>query len=57
MLRYGEELRGLSCKTKGHIEDKEHPGMGSLCWNTLNLCCRQLTKRVPETSKGCPWGG
>jgi hypothetical protein len=54
MVRYDEKLRGLSHKTKGHIEVKEHPGMGSLCSSTLDLCCRQLTKRVPKTSKGCP---
>jgi len=31
MLKYDEELRGPSCRTKGHIEVKEHLGMGSLC--------------------------
>jgi hypothetical protein len=54
MLRYDEELRGLNYRTKGHIEVKKHPGMGSLCCNTLDLCCRQLIERVLETSKGCP---
>jgi hypothetical protein len=39
MLRYDEKLRGLSRKAKGHIEVKEHLGMGSLCCNTLDLCC------------------
>jgi hypothetical protein len=52
MLRDDEELRGLSCRTRGHIEVKEHSGMGSLCCNTLDPCCRQLLERVPETSKG-----
>ncbi len=49
-----EELRGLSYRTKGHIEVKEHPGMGSLCCNTLYPCSRQLPEQVLETSKGCP---
>jgi hypothetical protein len=40
MLRYDEKLRGLSCRTKGHIKIKEHMGMGSLCCSTLNLCSR-----------------
>jgi hypothetical protein len=31
--------------------------MESLCCSTLDLCCRQLTERVPETSKGCPYVG
>jgi hypothetical protein len=42
MLRYDEELSCPSCITKGHIEIKEHLGMGSLCCSTLDLCCRQL---------------
>jgi hypothetical protein len=53
MLKYDEELKGLNRRIKGHIEVKEHSGMGSLCCSTLDLCCRQLTERVPETSKGC----
>ncbi len=57
MLRYDEELRSPSRRTKGHIEIKEHPGMGSLCYSTLDLCCRQLIERMPKTSKGCPQGG
>jgi hypothetical protein len=40
MLKCDEKLRGPSCRTKGHIEVKEHPGIGSLCWSTLDLCCR-----------------
>ncbi len=40
MLRYDEELKGSSHRTKGPIEVKEHPGMGSLCCSTLDLCCR-----------------
>ncbi len=35
MLRNDEKLRGSSRRTKGHIEDKEHVGMGSLCCRTL----------------------
>jgi hypothetical protein len=57
MLRYDEELRGLSHKTKGHIEVKEHPRTRSLCCSTLNLSCRHLIERMPKTSKGCPQGG
>jgi hypothetical protein len=48
MLRYDERLRGLSYRTKGHIEVKKHLGMGSLCCNTLDPCCRQLIERVLE---------
>ncbi len=44
MPRNDEELRGPNYRTKGHIEDKEHLGMGSLCCNTFDPCCRQLTK-------------
>ncbi len=40
MPRNDEELRGLSRIIKGHIKDKEHLGIGSLCCNTLDLCCR-----------------
>ncbi len=42
MQRYDEELKGPSRKTKGHIEVKEHPRMGSLCCSTLDLCRKQL---------------
>jgi hypothetical protein len=42
MPKNDEELKGLNRRTKGHIKDKEHLGMGSLCCNTLDLCCRQL---------------
>ncbi len=35
MLKNDEELKGLSCRNKGHIEDKEHLRMGSLCCRTL----------------------
>jgi hypothetical protein len=35
MPRKDEELKGPSRRTKGHIEDKEHLGMGSLCCRTL----------------------
>jgi hypothetical protein len=44
MPKNDEELKGQSYITKGHIEDKEHLGKGSLCCNTLDLCCRQLTE-------------
>jgi len=54
MLRDDEELRGLSYRTKGHIEVKEHLKMRSLCYSTLDPCCRQLPELVLETSKGCP---
>jgi hypothetical protein len=54
MLKDDEELRGPSYKTKGHIEVKEHLGMGSLCYSTLDPCSKQLQELVPETSKGCP---
>jgi hypothetical protein len=37
LSRNDEELRGPSCRTKGHIEDKEHLGMGSLCCRTLEF--------------------
>ncbi len=56
MLRDDEELRGPSCRTKGHIEVKKHTGMRSLCCSTLNLFCRQLPKQVPKTSKGLSVG-
>ncbi len=51
--RNDEEQRGPSCRNQkgGHIENKEHLGMGSLCWSTLDLYCGQLTERVPETSR------
>jgi hypothetical protein len=39
MPRNDEELKGSSYRTKGHIENKEHLGMGSLCCNNLDLCC------------------
>jgi hypothetical protein len=42
MLRNDEKLKGPSRRTKGHLEDKEHLGMGSLCCNTLHLYCRQF---------------
>jgi hypothetical protein len=42
MPRNDEELRGPSHRSEGHIEDNEHLGMGSLCCNTLYLCCRLL---------------
>jgi hypothetical protein len=42
MPRNDEKMRGPSCKTKGHIEDKEHLGMGSLCCSNLDLCFGQL---------------
>jgi len=54
MLRYDEELKGPSCRYKGHIEVNEHLGMGRLSYSTLNLCYKQLTEQVLETSKGCP---
>jgi len=44
MPRNDEELKGSSRKIKGHIEDKEHLGMGNLCCNILDLCCRQPTE-------------
>jgi len=44
MPRIDEELKGLSRRSKGHIEDNVHLGMGSLCRNTLCLCCRMLSK-------------
>jgi hypothetical protein len=53
MLRNDEELRGPSHRNKRvHIAEKEKPGMKSLCCNTLDLYCRQLTKRIPKTSRG-----
>jgi hypothetical protein len=52
MSRNYEKLRGPSRITKGHIKDKEHLGMGSLCCSTLDLCCRQLIECVPKTSRG-----
>jgi hypothetical protein len=39
MPRNDEELRGPSHRTKGHIEDKEHLGIG-------NLCCRTLESKL-----------
>jgi len=44
MPRIDEELKGPSCRSKGHIEDNEHLEMGSLCRSTLCLCCRLLSK-------------
>jgi hypothetical protein len=44
MSKNDGELRGLSHRTSGNIEDKEHMGMGNLCCNTLDPCCRQLIK-------------
>jgi hypothetical protein len=52
MLRNDEKLKGPSRRTKGHLEDKEHLGMGSLCCNTLHLYCRQFIDWVPKTSRG-----
>jgi hypothetical protein len=53
MPRDDEELKGPSRRNKGgHIAEKEKLGMRSLCCSTLNLYCRQLTKRIPETSRG-----
>jgi hypothetical protein len=40
MLRDDEELRGPNCRTKGHIEVKEHTRTGSLCCSTLDVFCR-----------------
>jgi len=57
MLRYDEEKRGPSYRTKGHIEVKMHLGKGTFCCSTLNPCCRQLLECVPETSRGCPQDG
>jgi len=44
MLRYDEELRGPSHRTKGQIKVKEHPRMGRLNCSILDLCYKQLTK-------------
>jgi hypothetical protein len=43
MPKNDEKLKGRGYIIKGHIEDKEHMGKGSLCCSTLDLCCRQLT--------------
>ncbi len=53
MLRYDEEMKGPSRRKRGHIEVKEHLGMGRLNCSTLDLCYSQLTERVLETSRGC----
>ncbi len=46
--RNDEELRGLNRRIRGvHIAEKEKLGMKSLCCNTLDLYCRQLTERTP----------
>jgi hypothetical protein len=37
-----------SHRTKGHMENKKHMGMGSLCYNALDLCYKQLTKWVQK---------
>jgi hypothetical protein len=62
MPRNDEELRGPSRRNKGgDITKKEQLGMKSLCCSTLDLYCRQqyfdlycrqLTKRILETSRG-----
>jgi hypothetical protein len=40
MPRNDEKLKCPSRRIKGHIYDKEHLGMGSLCCSTLDLCCK-----------------
>ncbi len=57
MLRNDEDKRSSSCRTKGHTKIKMHLGKGTFCCSTLNPHCRQLSKWVPKTSKGCPWVG
>jgi hypothetical protein len=57
MLRNDENKRSPSCRTKEHTKIKMHLGRGTFCCSTLNPCCRQLSKWVPKTSKGCPWVG
>jgi len=54
MLRYNEELRSPSRRTKGHIEVWEHLRMGRLSYSAVCLCYRQLIERIPKTSRGCP---
>jgi hypothetical protein len=44
MPRNDEELRGPSHRSRGHIEDNEHLGMGSSCRSTMCMCCRLLSK-------------
>jgi len=44
MLKDDEERRGPSCRIKGHIKVKMHPGRGTFCCSTLNSCCNQLLK-------------
>jgi len=36
----------------GYIENKKQMGRGGLYCSTLDLYYRQLTERVPETSRG-----
>jgi len=55
MPRNDEKLRGSSHRIQrggGHVENKEHMGMGNLCCSNLYLYCRQLIERVLETSRG-----
>jgi hypothetical protein len=53
VLRNDEKLRGPSYRNKGvHITKKEKLGRRSLCCSILNLYCKQLTERIPETSRG-----
>jgi hypothetical protein len=54
MSKYDEELRSLSCRTKGHIEVWEHLGMGRLSSSAVDLCYRQLIEIVPKTSRVFP---